>query len=171
MTIRGKSSDISVLEVSRALMPGTPYEVVVLDLWVGDRDDLATQVDRYMLCYEPEHIGDHLYVQNTYSSWELAKAENASMTYRRANQVEGVKVWESMGRVKNADRDAVNHSDAEQAMLDPERRRWYHGGANRNEKYEKFLEAIDILAINYEDEGAWADVDAFRRIHAEAHEK
>jgi len=170
MTILGKKENISVLEISRTLMPDTTYEAVVLELWLGDRSDLATQVDRYFLLYEPEAMGEHLYIEKSYSGWELALAENASNTYRRASQVPGVVLWDMIAKVKESDRDALNHQASEANMLNPEYRRYGYDG-KRNERYEAFLNAIDTLADDYDDEAAWADVDAFRRIYAEQHEK
>jgi|SRR6516165_8203072 hypothetical protein len=170
MTILGKKDNINVLEVSRVLMPNTAYEAVVIELWLGDRSDLATSVDRYMLVYEPEKMGEHLYIEKSYSSWELATSENASQSWRRASQVPGVAVWTHIAEVKTADRDAMNHSSAEESMLNKEFRRYGYDG-RRNEAFEAFLTAIDTLAENYEDEQAWAAVDGFRSIYAEQHEK
>ena len=170
MTILGKTDKISVLEVSRVLMPNTTYEAVVIELWLGDRSDLATSVDRYMLVYEPEQMGEHLYIEKSYSGWELALAENASNTYRRASQVPGVVLWQIIAEVKKADREAMNHASAEESMLNKEFRRYGYDG-RRNEAFEAFLTAIDTLAENYEDESAWAAVDGFRSIYAEQHEK
>jgi hypothetical protein len=162
MTILGEKEGVGVLEVSRAPMPGTKYECVIVELWQGDREDIAVGVDQYLVVFDADNVPDELLISNRgYSGWEIKREQRDSVVF-----------FQIIKEVKAADKDAIAHAKSDEQLLDPENRRYSYGAnARRGEQYEQFLAAIDALGENYEDQEAWAAVEAYRSVFATLHEK
>lgn len=72
---------------------------------------------------------------------------------------------------QEGDSSANDHREQQKDMLTESTgyRSWDHNA--KKEKYEAFLEAIDTLAEDYEDEAAWAAIEEWRQQHVLQYER
>lgn len=145
--------------VSQVRNPDTDYVTVILDLWKGDRDDPAVGVSRFLALFNISSVPDEFKFNHQYYGYRLSDPESAIL-------------WEHLGDVKKEDKGARDHQQNDDFMLDENEERWRPPEVvKRKLLYQQFIAAIDVLAVDYENEEAWAAVDAWRGYHATLHEK
>jgi hypothetical protein len=149
----------SVLEISRSRLPNTEYVVIICDAWKGDRDDPAVGISRYIAMFPAESAPEELELSDQSYGYKLKEQDRRN-----------VLAWEQVEEIKKQDDDARNYAATQDNLLDPE---GYSYGENRRKKglYIQFIEAIDILAVDPDNEPAWAAVEAYRSYNAGLHEK
>jgi hypothetical protein len=146
----------------------TDYVTLIVDVWEGDRNDPAVQVERYIGVWRIEDLDDGA------SDPNFSEVDTTHSRYRYSHDDGGVKpaplAWTVIETTKEADKQARSAKKEAMDWEDPES---YVGwGENRKkELYIAFLDAIDTLAEDPTNEQALAAVDAFRSHSALKHEK
>lgn len=146
---------VSVLEIDRATMGNAGLTTIVVDIWDGDRTDPTVGVKRYMGAF----------THDDFEKIKLRKRWGDDYEVMKADEV-GCVLWEYVVEVKKVDRDAESMMNDEKSILSDN---WSHRG--KKDVYERFLDAIDVLAKDDTDKEAWAAVDAWRGLYANLHEK
>lgn len=150
------------------------YVTYIVDTWEGDRNDPATQINRYIGVWKAEDLeseergafdpdfGEMLdrygYRRSRYSRRSTNKDEPEPL------------VWEHLDVTKEADSDARSMRQEYESITDPN---GYAYGSQRIHKdlYNAFLDAVDTLAEDPDNEQAWEAVTKFRQYQALKHEK
>jgi len=144
------------------------YVTFIIDIWEGDRNDPATEVIRYIGVWRAEDLvnGDGEAHDPDWSEYDIAR-------YSRWHRAKAKPIcWEQLETVKEADSGAVMMRREYESLTDPEAYVGYsHNSLKHKELYVKFLDAIDVLAEDPDNERAWEDVNAFRQFQALKHEK
>jgi len=140
--------------IDHNVTPDQEYVTLILDIWMGDRNDLATGIDRYIGVWRGSALetdeGEAINPSFEKHSWRRYVPEPKPDTL----------VWEKMESIKEVDRDAQSHQTESAALMSGS----YFGydSGIKEGQYESFLDAIDRLAENYEDESAWEAVNNWR---------
>jgi hypothetical protein len=152
---------ISVQEIDRSVMKEAGLLSVVFDAWVGDKEDPAVRVGRYILVVvDDDEITGKIKLERTYQgSVDLAGYGKPS----------GVKVFEQIETIKDVDKSALDHQRQHDNLANTER--LYGTQRRQSELYNAFMDAIDTLAESPDDKTAWKTVEEYRRHYAEMHEK
>jgi hypothetical protein len=144
------------------------YVVYIVDIWIGDRTDPAVEVVRHTGIWRGSDLED---VEGNAFDPDFSKC--TPKTYRYDDWGGGDPeplMWDSLEIEKKADPRARSHKDEALKWEDPEGYVGY-GQNHKKELYIKFLDAIDILADDPENEEAWAMVKDYRDYSAHLHEK
>jgi hypothetical protein len=149
------SADINVIELGRSRI--ADYVTVIVEAWIGERTDPATEVTRYAAMYRAEEAPEHLPLKEKWSGIELDRDDPHLL-------------WKEVETVQKADREWIRARDIHLSMENPEQYR-YGSAARMGELYREFLDAIDTLAIDKDNEEAWNKVQEFRQYQALKNEK
>lgn len=155
------------LVIDHNVTEGGQYVTYIVDLWQGRLDDPATQITRYIALFR----GDDLETEDG----EAIDPDWAGVDLHRHWAMEhSIKptplVWETVEKTKHADRDAEQYRDQQAGMLS-DRGYAYGEAATKKKLYQAFIEAIDVLATDPENEAAWETVEKYRNYNAKLHEK
>jgi len=144
------------------------YVVYIVDIWMGDKNDPAVEVIRHTGVWKGEVLEDD---EGNAIDPDFSKCEPKTYRYHDWDGGEPVPLmWDSLETPKKADRAARSHKDEALKWEDPESYVGY-GSSQKKNLYIKFLDAIDVLAEDPENEEAWAAVQAYRDYSAHLHEK
>lgn len=143
------------------------YVTYIVDLWDGVRKDPAVSITRYIGVWREEKLEKEDGEAFDPSFW----APKTSRYSYRNNPVPEPLAWERIEVVRAADQELLRFK-SEQALELGEGDSYLYGSRrNRVELYKKFMDAIDTLANNPDDEAAWQDVEQYRNYNARLHEK
>jgi hypothetical protein len=153
------------------------YVTYIVDVWEGDRSDPATGVTRFIGVWRAEDLEteergafDPDFTQVTDYNYRYSYSRG-SRSWRKSDTPEPL-VWEVVETTKEADEGAQKMRSEYENMTDPEARAYTYGAQRiHKDLYVKFLDAVDILAEDPDNEEAWEDVKAFRDNQALKHEK
>jgi hypothetical protein len=135
------------------------YTILIYETWVGDREDPATQVEEWMSLFNEEDMPDEVS-----TATEVANSPpyvpSTRYTYRGYSGLQGAVTNEQLRVVQEADYAAQKQrSDSESLLGDTYYGRSASvGGVN----YEAFLNAIERVGANDDDEEAWAAIEKWR---------
>jgi hypothetical protein len=152
-----RETPTSYAEVSRVRNPDTDYVTIILDVWKGDRDDPAVEVIRYLSLFSVEEAPEVFLFNDGYYSTRLKEAQKPI-------------IWKEIGHQKTAVQEAKQHKGQYEQMTREDR--YGYGVVSRDkERYMAFMDAIDALHEDPQDEEAWKKVDSWRSHMATLHEK
>jgi hypothetical protein len=155
----------SFLIVDHEIAQNTDLVIYVLDVWQGDREDPAVGVARYMGVFKGEDLttDDGEALDPDFSKWKPGY-------YNEKKIIPQPLFWETLEEIKKGDRDAENFKRQTEGLLLKDD---YSFGSRHVERtlYQGFVEAIDILAVDGENEEAWAAVNKYREHKALEYER
>lgn len=138
------------------------YVTWIVDIWSGDRNDPATDVNRYIAVWNADALEDEQGnavdpVFHRRSSYSTEPKPNIQPLH-----------WHLLDSVKAADPAARSFKQQQESALtvDPES---YYG--RQHKPYQDMMEAIETLVGDPENEEAWSKIEQFRRIQAMRHER
>jgi hypothetical protein len=138
------------------------YVTLIVDCWIGNRNDPAVAVDRYLGVWRADDL-------------ESEQGEAMDPTYKVDwRQIEATPkplTWTVVEHIQQPDRELLSFKKQSDEILDPESYAGYGSAATHKRQYREFMEAIDRVAADESDDEAWATIDAFRKHQALQHEK
>lgn len=167
MAKRKKLKDGWGLEVNeRVRLKTLDHTIIIYEWFDGDKEDLATTITRRMAMFKNGDAPDE---SAELRDWATKAADDRMLRNWEYYGFDGLPKAlydQELEILKEADHDAERFRE-EQASATAQVESDYDyntGEYRRKEKsdYESFLEAIDILAVDYEDEKAWAVIDSYR---------
>jgi len=147
------------------------YVTYIVDLWEGAKNDPATEITRYIICYDHASpaFGEDGDKDPDFGNLEEKWGHRYS---EPSGAGDDPLVFKRLETVKTADREAKQYKDAIKNYTDPERQRYSYGGEKRrSELYNEFMDAVDVIATDPDNAVAWAAIDAWKKFNAERHEK
>ena len=143
------------------------YVTYIVDLWDGDRNDPTVSINRYIGTWRGENLEKEDGEAFDPSFWPK---DRSRYTYRNRPSPDPL-VWERLETVKEADQQLLRFKQDQENQLGDNSRYLYGGAQRRVELYQKFMDAIDVLAKRPDDEEAWKHVTRWRNFNARLHEK
>jgi hypothetical protein len=145
---------------------GDEYVTYIVDLWQGDRNDPSTHVERYIGTWRADALEteERGAFDPDFTFPELSRHDtaNISIYYFRSGNVRPLQ-WDNLETVQKADEDVLQHRRAHEQLTDQNGHvpyAWRMSGVTAT--YEGFLNAIDRVSENEEDEEAWDIIDNWR---------
>lgn len=139
------------------------YVTWIVDIWRGDRNDPAVDVERYIGVWDAAVLED-----------EDGNAVDPSFESRRygmgVQPTIAARHWEVLDHIKKSDSAARTFKKQQDDLFNPDS---YAYGSTHTHKslYTEFMNAIDVLVEQPDNKEAWEAVDAFRKNQAMQHEK
>jgi hypothetical protein len=145
---------LSLEEVSRTDIPGTKYTIIVYDAWEPNvpKDDPSTSLERRMAIFVTgKEPADGMSLKIPRDHW-------------RFDGLEGAIADEVVEILREADREAQRLLQEEQQMLSQGRRFNYTTSSYEDtaSEYENFLQAIERVADDDQDDDAWTTIEQWR---------
>ena len=139
----------------------------VIDVWRGDREDPATAVERYLGVWNSDDL-----VTEDDEAITPTISIRTGYSYRGGDygQKPEAKFWQKLEVIKAADKEAEQFKGHTEHMMN-EGGYSYGEMATQKRKYQAFMRALDVLAIDEGNEEAWAMVEEYREYQALKHEK
>lgn len=155
------------LEVNeRVRLKTLDHTIIIYEWFDGEKEDLATTVTRRMAMFKN---GQAPAASDDLVEWATAQADSSmkrSWEYYGFDGLPNALYDQELEVLKEADRAAEDFRNAmEQATAEVRGDYDYSTGeygTKRSSDYAKFLDAIDVIAEDYEDEEAWKIIDAYR---------
>lgn len=146
------------------------YVTWIVDIWEGNRNDPATQIDRYIGVWRADVLEDDEGNARD-PEFKAGRADDYSSSYRISRAIEPAPLhWDQIDTPKKADAEARQYRRESEAYADAGAYR-YGSERVRAELYQKFMAAIEVLGTDPNNEEAWAAVEAWRMHDATKHEK
>lgn len=141
------------------------YVTWIVDIWEGDRRDPAVAIGRYIGVWRGEQLEDK---EGNAVDPDFSELNGRSYSYERNIKPRPMH-WSLLEEVKTADRDAENAKHQHEALMSDGYS--YGSETTRKKLYKAFMEAIDVLGDDPNNETAWEAVEAWRSYQAHKHEK
>lgn len=143
------------------------YVTYIVDVWQGDRKDPATRITRYIGTWRASDLeteeGEAFDPDFSFPDVPQYRIDRISM-YEFDRKKSRPLVWDRLETVQEPDQDLLQHREAHDRLSEqnghtPLSWRTASSGVG----YEQFLQAIDAVAVNEDDEEAWATIDKWRQ--------
>ena len=146
------------------------YVSYIVEMWNGDdRTALAAEVNQYLFLWDAENEiftgPDDVALDPDFGQVDRYGE------FRPENRAHSPLVSQKIRKVKEADRDALNFEKTQRDKLDPEGYRGYGSSGTDKDMYVSFMDAIDAVGQNEDDEAAWQKIDAWFTRRASLMEK
>ena len=142
------------------------YEVLVYETWKGRRDDPATDVEQRIAVFMPGDCPPDgwggLWVQQAY---EQARGRNRYYSSYGYDGLPGAVSDEVAAQLQEADHEAEQFKRDYESAIRPHTRYSYSKKDDEvidKSDFEKFMEAVDVIAENPDNEPAWQIIQSYR---------
>jgi hypothetical protein len=129
---------------------GEEYVTYIVDMWAGDRTDPAVDITRYLGCWNASDLVNADGESNDPDFWG-GRDRYSYYTRPTPRPI----TWETLGEKKKGQSDAKSFKKIQETLTGD--------SYGSSELYKKFLDAIDTVAGDPDNEAAWAAIDAYRR--------
>jgi len=144
------------------IMPDS-YVTYIVEAWRGNKSDPATEIVTYIGVWRGDQLETDERGAFDPNFDDVFKAERYG-TISSYHFKPRPLAWSMIETTQESDHSALQHRDAEEALTgDRGYLGAHYGGRSSNGvTYEMFLEAIEAVAVNEEDEEAWDKIENWR---------
>lgn len=142
------------------VVDGDAYLSLVVDVWAGDPEDPATEVSRFFGVWRRSDLdGEAQDLTISQDGWYDYEIKPKPL------------LWELIETTKEADDRAIKHQQESEHLLTRVEGYDYSGHNRQVDLYEAFLDAIERVAKDENDEEAWEIIERWRSRVSDKYEK